>query len=97
MPKFYKKFLLKIPGILIYLRDIDSTSRGNSMTQNRRNLLPCTFRTSRQLNAVLSKAWMSAAVVWLGSKIFGIGIWTSARCVCQVPCCGQDGYQDQVL
>ncbi len=35
-------------------------------------------------------------VVGLGSMIYEMVLWTSARCVSQVPCCGQDGYQAQV-
>ena len=35
-------------------------------------------------------------VVWLGSMIYGMGLWTIARCVGLVPCCGQDDYRAQV-
>ena len=35
-------------------------------------------------------------VVWLGSMFYGMCLWTSARCVGLVPCCGQDGYRAQV-
>ena len=35
-------------------------------------------------------------VVWLVSMIYGMGLWTNARCVGLVPCCGQDGYQAQM-
>ena len=36
-------------------------------------------------------------VVWLGSIIYDMGLWTSARCVGMVPCYGQDGFRAQVL
>ncbi len=32
-------------------------------------------------------------LLWLGYMIYGIGLWTRARCVGLVPCCGQDGYR----
>ena len=35
-------------------------------------------------------------VVWLGSMIYGMVLWTSARYVGLVPCCGVDGYKAQV-
>ncbi len=35
-------------------------------------------------------------VVWLGSMIYGMGLWTRASCVGLVRCCCQDGYRAQV-
>ncbi len=35
-------------------------------------------------------------VVYIGSMIYGMDVWTRARCVCLVRCCGQDGYRAQV-
>ena len=32
-------------------------------------------------------------VVWLESMLYGLGLWTSARCVGLVACCGQGGYK----
>ena len=35
-------------------------------------------------------------VVWLGSMSYGMGLWTSTRCMGMVPCCGPDGYKAQL-
>ena len=49
----------------------------------------CTVSTSRQ-------RLVPYYAVWLGSMIYMMGLWTSARCVGLVLCCGQDGEQAQV-
>ena len=42
------------------------------------------------------KGFVVCYIVWLESKIYGMGLWTSARCIGLVPCCDQDGYQAQI-
>ena len=42
------------------------------------------------------KGLVVSYVVWLGPLIYGMGLWTKARCVGLVPCFGKDGYQAQV-
>ena len=39
------------------------------------------------------KGLVVCCVVYLESMIYGMGLWTSARCVDLVPCCCQDGYR----
>ena len=38
------------------------------------------------------KSMVVCYLEWLGSKNHGLGLWTSARCVGLIPCCGQDRY-----
>ncbi len=42
------------------------------------------------------KGLFACYVVWLAYIIYGIGLWTSTRCVGLVPCCDQDGYRAKV-
>ncbi len=50
-----------------------------------------------QKRVVQSKGLVVCYVVWwLGSITYGLGLWTSVRCVGMVVCFGHDGYQAQV-
>ncbi len=53
------------------------------------NFTSCAARKSKKSDVYL-------LVVWLGSMIYGMSLWTSARCLGLFPGCGQDGYQAQV-
>ncbi len=67
--------------------DINSIGRGDALTPNRRNSLPCTDRTSDKGCAI--KELVVCYVVWLGS-MKEMGLRTCARCE------GQDVYRAQV-
>ncbi len=68
--------------VLLLCQMCGINSRGNALAINRHNLLPCTFRTSRQ-RSCNQKVFFVCYVVWLKSMIYGIGLWTSARKVCE--------------
>ena len=38
------------------------------------------------------KRFVVCYVVWLGPMIYGMGVWSNARCVGVFPCCGQSGW-----
>ena len=42
------------------------------------------------------KGFVVCYVLWLGSMIYWMGLWTCARCVGLVPFCGQDVFRAQV-
>ena len=60
---------------------------------HRGHSLPCTVRTSRQSSCNQRVGCLLSSL----AMIYGMGLWTSARCMGLVPCCGQDGYQAQLL
>ncbi len=57
-----------------------------------RKSLPCTVRTSLQRTCNQRVGCLLCSVI----MIYEMGLWTSARCLCLVPYCGQYGYQAQV-
>ncbi len=61
---------------------------GNALVPNWRNSLLCTVSTIKGL--------VVCYVVWLGSMVYGMGLWISVMCLGPVPCCGQDGFRAQV-
>ncbi len=65
--------------------------QGDALALNRRNLLPCTVRTSSKGRA--NKGMVVCYVLWLGSV--GSMCWVIGQAqVCGlVPCCGQDCYR----
>ncbi len=53
----------------------------NASAINRRNSLPCTVKTSKQRSCNQRVGCVLLyVVVWLRSMIYGMGLWTSARC-----------------
>ena len=76
------------------MRDIDSTSRGNPLVPNRRNLVRHTQLGLPDKGCAIKL--VVCYLIWLWSMIYGMNLWTSARCVGLVPRCGQDGYLAQI-
>ena len=74
------------------MRDINNTSRGNALAPYRRNSLSCTVR--RLPDKRLCNQMVGCQLCSMG-RINDLWDGTSAKCVDLVPCCGQDGYQDQ--
>ncbi len=59
--------------------------------------LPCTVRTFRKSSCNQRVGCLLYSLTMISSLIYRMCLWTSARCIGLVPCCGQDGYQAQVL
>ncbi len=76
--KYDKKFYLLL---LCQMRDSNSTSRGIALPPNRNNWLPSTVRTSRRKSCNQRVDCLLCSMAILGYVIYGMVLWTSARCV----------------
>ena len=75
--------------LLCQICDINSISTGNALAQTGATHNHAQLELPGKGNTI--KGLVVCYAVWLVSMKGA-----SLRCICLVPCCGQDGYQDQV-
>ena len=81
-------------NLLLLCQMRDTYSKGNAMAPDRHNTLPWKLGLPDKGCAI--KGLVVCYVVWLGSMIYGMGLWTRESCKGLIPCCGQNGYRAQV-